>query len=596
MIFVLSVGEKVELIGTSGSDEDVIDGGCGTLPVPSASAGDAQPVPCEVVAQKKTRGRQPIITERLISVLDKCKLSDREAIHVISSVADALGYELNDSVFNRTSLQRSRRELRKKKVEKIRNEFKNLDLKAAVVHWDGKLLPMLTTHETVDRLPIVISNGDVEQILHVPALESGTGKAQATAVYHVLCDWGLEGTVQACCFDTTATNTGEVNGACVLLEQLLERKLLYLPCRHHILEIILRAVFELKVPGTSGPNVAIFKRFQETWTQINKEKFLPGVEDKEVSDIFKDDKSTLLTYLKSLTNFARDDYKEFAELCIIFLNGLPKEDVRFRRPGAMHHARWMSKAIYSLKMYLFRNEFKMNASTKKALRDVCIFIIKIYVKNWFSCQVATKAPQSDLNLLKNLYKYRNFDEAVSKIALTKLLKHLWYLSPEALGFSFFDDDVSFGVKEKMCQKMNEPEFLEDGEETQSLIPKKITFKHSELENIGELDDFVSPKTRTFFTRFGIELSFLEKTPSEWDADEDYQYAKRIVEKIRVTNDTAERGVRLMEEYNNKLSTNDEQKQYILKVVSDYRKKYPDYRKSTLMTQVGECELTGTSSA
>lgn len=36
-------------------------------------------------------------------------------------------------------------------------------------------------------------------------------------------------------------------------------------CRHHMYEIILRAVFELKMTHTSGPNVLLFQRFQEEW-------------------------------------------------------------------------------------------------------------------------------------------------------------------------------------------------------------------------------------------------------------------------------------------------------------------------------------------
>ncbi|ESO12608.1 hypothetical protein HELRODRAFT_159175 [Helobdella robusta] len=35
-------------------------------------------------------------------------------------------------------------------------------------------------------------------------------------------------------------NTGRIKGASVLLVQLMEKKLLYLPCRHHIFEVVLR--------------------------------------------------------------------------------------------------------------------------------------------------------------------------------------------------------------------------------------------------------------------------------------------------------------------------------------------------------------------
>lgn len=74
-------------------------------------------------------------------------------------------------------------------------------------------------------------------------------------------DWGIPNCIKALCCDTTAANLGSNKGAAVLLEQLLEKKLLYLPCRHHIFELILKDVFELKIPTTSGPDVPLFKRF-----------------------------------------------------------------------------------------------------------------------------------------------------------------------------------------------------------------------------------------------------------------------------------------------------------------------------------------------
>lgn len=75
----------------------------------------------EVVSQK-SRGCQQIITERLFSALDKSKLSDRGAMHLIYAVADALGHDLNHLVLNRTSLQRARRNLRQKKGRKNRKK------------------------------------------------------------------------------------------------------------------------------------------------------------------------------------------------------------------------------------------------------------------------------------------------------------------------------------------------------------------------------------------------------------------------------------------------------------------------------------------
>jgi hypothetical protein len=44
-------------------------------------------------------------------------------------------------------------------------------------------------------------------------------------------------------FDTTSSNTGVYSGAAVLLEAKFGKKLLYLACRHHVMELLAEAVF-----------------------------------------------------------------------------------------------------------------------------------------------------------------------------------------------------------------------------------------------------------------------------------------------------------------------------------------------------------------
>lgn len=48
------------------------------------------------------------------------------------------------------------------------------------------------------------------------------------------------------------------------------------------------------------------------------------------------------------------------------------------------------------------------------------------------------------------------------------------------------------------------------------------------------------------------------------------------------NDTAERGVKLMAEFNNLLTKDSNQAQYLLPVINDYRRLFQDSNKDTLM--------------
>lgn len=121
----------------------------------------------------------------------------------------------------------------------------------------------------------------------------------------------------------------------------------------------------------------------------------------------------------------RDDYCELLELVLIFLGEqIPNINLKIRQPGAYHHARWMAKAIYSLKIYLFRNQFKLLVSEIKMLLELDVFIVKCYKIYWFTVNCPETAPLQDLIFLRSLYKYPV--EKMSKRTTKKFLNHLYY--------------------------------------------------------------------------------------------------------------------------------------------------------------------------
>jgi len=53
---------------------------------------------------KRKRGKRQIMTPKLASALDKRKLSDREAIHILVAVSEVLRHDTHDFVINRSSI------------------------------------------------------------------------------------------------------------------------------------------------------------------------------------------------------------------------------------------------------------------------------------------------------------------------------------------------------------------------------------------------------------------------------------------------------------------------------------------------------------
>lgn len=137
-------------------------------------------------------------------------------------------------------------------------------------------------------------------------------------------------------------------------------------------------------------------------------------------------------------------------LSYIFLGGIPKNGVKFRAPGAMHHARWLAKAIYCLKIYMFRKQFLISDHDVKALREICIFLVLFYLEAWFVATDPIKAPNFDLKLFLNLLIFKNIYPKIGEAALVKLSGHLWYLHEQLAILALFDPTVSRQQKIKMA--------------------------------------------------------------------------------------------------------------------------------------------------
>lgn len=439
----------------------------------------------------------------------------------------------------------------------------------------------LPTEMKVDRLPIVATQKNVECILNVPKLTRATGKAIADVIYECLEKHNLLNEVEAIGFDTEAANTGMTNGAAACLEKRLGRTLLWLPCRHHIFEIIVKEIFIVKVMNsqTKKPTIEIFETLKNSWKSIDKSKFEPGINDELVMQYFNDDfRDEMINFCsEQLQKNYRDDYRELLELVIIFLGGRIQGGNRLRKPGAMHQARWMAKAIYSLKIFILREQFEFDAGELKGIRDVCIFLVRLYVKVWFSCTTAINAARHDLNFIKEAIAYSSIDEEISQLILKKISNHLWYLSEETIGFAFFDEEVSVADKRKMVAALSD---VRTSKRRLASDAVKLKFEFQEKN----LHDFVSSKTMKFFDRFDISTEFLSFDPSQWQQREDYKKGFDTCKNVHVINDSAERAVKLFSDYNEKLTRNEEQKQYIPKVVQHYRQIFASHKKSDLESE------------
>ena len=70
-------------------------------------------------------------------------------------------------------------------------------------------------------------------------------------------------------------------------------------------------------------------------------------------------------------------------------------------------------------------------------------------------------------------------------------------------------------------------------------------------------------------------------PDKWEDSQDYGIMRNYVRTVKVTNDVAERGVKLMADYATILTEDDDMRQYILHALERNRIMYPTFRKNIL---------------
>ena len=76
----------------------------------------------------------------------------------------------------------------------------------------------------------------------------------------------------------------------------MQKDMLWLACRHHILEIMLEAVVVLSLGVSQGPDILLFKRFQKQWSAINTADYQTALSDETTTGAVADVAGQLLHF------------------------------------------------------------------------------------------------------------------------------------------------------------------------------------------------------------------------------------------------------------------------------------------------------------
>ncbi|XP_074115095.1 uncharacterized protein LOC141537816, partial [Cotesia typhae] len=136
--------------------------------------------------------------------------------------------------------------------------------------------------------------------------------------------------------------------------------------------------------------------------------------------------------------------------------------------------------------------------------------------------------------------------------------------------SLFDEEVDTKTKTKMINNLNRDE---SSDSSKRYVPSKEDITQNLFDMT--LDDFVTQRSKRFLSRLQIDDSFLREDVSSWGDNLAFLEARRRLSRLKVENDTAERAVKLMQDFNGLITAEEDQKQFLLRCVQEHRNLYPD---------------------
>jgi len=172
-------------------------------------------------------------------------------------------------------------------------------------------------------------------------------------------------------------------------------------------------------------------------------------------------------------------------------------------------------------------------------------------------------------LYQRLLRYKAVDKDIAGAALKALRRHLWYLCPQTVMFALCK--VGARVKEEMALKLKT-----------LAVPESFPIVNVSVDEETCLPDLVDEQSwHVFATLQQCHAAWLSMPVSAWDDDPQFCLWKDTVTNMQVTNDVAERGVKLVQDFANSVTKSEPQLQNLLQLVEKHRRDVPYFKKSSL---------------
>lgn len=474
-----------------------------------------------------------------IEKLDSAGLSFRQMNKVAEAFIEEFGENPKDYCIASSTFHSNTTKLRHEFVTDMSQLIQNENSKLVLLYDTKSFNQINAAHlRREKRLATVLHGACSHYGLGINVVADGRAETLSDELISLVDEFNLRNRIVGLVCDTENTNTGYYGGACTKFEMKIEKDLLRLCCRHHIMELVLKEVCIQVLGDNSTPEFSFdgSEQLIYRWKQINKNNYRPIDQDEfgalPVIQALRDQAVDQITN-DGFNNDVREDYAELNDLCLKLMGVRTPKGIRV--VGALSKARWMSKAILIAKTYLLRDSLDLEDDISDALKRICIYICLIYVKFWNRTPCTIDAPANDLLFIQQLYLFKQVDEEIAQAAINKFKDHLWYLGEELTTLALFSDHVPVSTKNKMRARIRDGETIR----VESSL-RFIMDDNTDFASIG-LEEFVGRRSNFLFQLFETWPDFIDRDAATWDYVESFKEMKKVInETIIGINDGAER--------------------------------------------------------
>lgn len=378
----------------------------------------------------------------LCKALERTNVSNRDACLIVNAALKDLGLVSPKNVVDPSKLQRQRKYWRDKQSEKHLLQHRGM----VCIGFDGKIDETLVDTGGVRRKVreehyVLVSFPDACYIDHVSP-NSGRSPDVFNEILGIIERTRSTETLRAVICDGTPVNTGNKNGIITLLELHLKRPLQWLICMLHFNELPLRKLFSVVDGKTTGPSshegpITKLLSFDPQTKPIINFQPIPG---------------SVVDVPETVTKDLSSDQLYLLKICLLIQQGVQNADhnnmryLKTAQPGALSHARWLTKANRLLRLYV------STESASDDLRRLVRFVLNFYAPIWFYIRSHPFCQDGAKNFHFMVSQYQKLSPEDQNIISPVLLNNSYFCHPENLLLAGVADERET-IRRFSCQQI-----------------------------------------------------------------------------------------------------------------------------------------------